>query len=179
MTRLARLRLVLGLCVVLGLFTGWAVLLRPESLGGSVVYLVVRGDSMLPTYQTGDLVILRARSTYGAGEIVAYRVPAGELGAGHVVIHRIIGGDASSGFELQGDHNPAPDPWRPRPTDVAGAAWLVVPGAGRILATMHQPIVLGSLAAALVVGWFVASWPRRGADDDEVQHEARASFPAR
>jgi signal peptidase I len=178
-TRLARLCPVLGLVVALGLLAGWAVLLRPESLGGSVVYLVVRGDSMLPTYQTGDLVVLRAQTTYHPGEIVAYRVPAGEIGAGHVVIHRIVGGDASSGFDLRGDHNPAPDPWRPRATDVAGAAWFVVPGAGRVLATLHQPVVLGSLAAALVVGWFVAGRPHRRADDDELPVASGASSPAR
>lgn len=167
MKGLGGLRRILLLAAFGGLLAGWAVLLRPESLGGTTAYLVVRGDSMLPTYETGDLVILRADRSYRAGEIVAYRVPAGELGAGHIVIHRIVGGDGSTGFQVEGDHNPAPDPWRPRTTDIVGAPWLVLPGAGRILATLHQPVVLGALAAALVVGWFVAGGPRRDEEADE------------
>jgi signal peptidase I len=164
---LSRLRGFALLVLFVGLFAGWAVLLRPGSLGGTTAYLVVRGDSMLPTYRTGDLVILRAREAYHAGEIVAYRVPAGELGAGHIVIHRIVAGDASAGFELEGDHNLAPDPWRPHAADVVGAAWVVLPGAGRVLATVRQPVVLASAAAALVVGWFVAGGLRRREDGEE------------
>lgn len=87
----------------------WFVALRPMSLGGPVDYLVIRGDSMLPTYETGDLVIVQSEPTYAVGEIVAYRVPAGELGAGRLVIHRLIGVE-SGGFTVQGDNNPAPDP---------------------------------------------------------------------
>ncbi len=163
--RLARIGGRLGLLLLVGLIAGWAVFLRPLSLGGSDLYLVVRGDSMLPTYQTGDLVVLRARPSYSVGEIVAYRVPDGELGAGHVIIHRIAGGDPVHGFVMQGDHNPSPDPWRPRASDVEGAAWILVPGVGRTLATLHHPVVLGSLAAALVVAWFVAAGVGRGRDE--------------
>lgn len=143
---------VLGLGVVL---VAWAQLLRPVSLGGPVDYLVIRGDSMLPTYRTGDLVIVREAQAYGPGDIVAYRVPAGELGAGRLVIHRIVA-DSPSGFVIQGDNNPAPDPWQPTPRDVVGRAWVVIPGIGRVLSTLRQPAVLAAGAVTLlVVGWFL------------------------
>ncbi|HYM82894.1 MAG TPA: signal peptidase I, partial [Candidatus Dormibacteraeota bacterium] len=114
----ARLRRAAGLVAFVGLVVAWAIVLRPVALGGQTLFLVVRGDSMLPTYQTGDLVILRSADAYRQGEVVAYRVPAGELGAGRIVIHRIVGGDAVSGYLVKGDHNPAVDPWRPKPSDI-------------------------------------------------------------
>lgn len=135
-------------CVLLVGF--WFVALRPQSLGGSVTYLVVRGDSMVPTYDGGDLVVIRAAERYAVGDVVAYRVPAGEVGAGHLVIHRIVGGDAETGFLLRGDNNPSVDPWMPRREDVAGTAWVSVAGVGKALAFVHKPAVMGALAVALL-----------------------------
>jgi signal peptidase I len=138
----------------------WLVVLRPQSLGGPVLYVVVRGDSMLPTYQSGDLVVARSESSYAAGDIVAYRVPSEEFGAGRIVIHRITGTGTGNGFVVQGDHNPSPDPWSPRASDIAGRAWLVAPGLGRAVAFIHQPVVAGGLAAGLVVMVLLARGPR-------------------
>ena len=45
----------IGLAILLVLVAGWVVFLRPVSLGGSVMYIVIRGDSMEPAYQSGDL----------------------------------------------------------------------------------------------------------------------------
>ncbi len=158
-----------GSLALIGLLLGWAILLRPAALGGDALFLVVRGDSMLPTHETGDLVILRSAATYRVGEVVAYRVPAGELGAGRIVIHRIVGGDGGTGFLVKGDHNPSIDPWRPKQADVAGAEWLALAGVGRWLAWLHQPFVLAGLAAALVAGWF--AW--RASRDAEGRRERR------
>ena len=154
-----RIRNGVGLAALLVAGGLWAVTLRPILLGGPATYIVVRGDSMNPTYATGDLVILQRAPAYAAGDIVAYRVPDGDLGAGLVVVHRIIGGDASTGFVLEGDNNPAPDPWTPRQRDVVGRAALLLPGVGRVVAAMRQPAVLGAAGAALIVTLFLL--PRR------------------
>ena len=128
----------------------WFVALRPSSLGGLVTYLVIRGDSMEPTYHGGDLVAVKVAERYAVGDVVAYRVPAGEIGAGHLVVHRIVGGTGETGFLLRGDHNPSVDPWMPRSEDVAGTAWFSVAGAGKVLAFVRQPAVAGELAVALL-----------------------------
>jgi signal peptidase I len=146
-----------GLVLAFGLFAAWWVALAPSSLGGPVTYVVIRGDSMFPAMEGGDLVIVRSTAAYSVGDVVAYRVPAGELGEGRIVIHRIVGGE-SSGFVVQGDNNPAPDPWRPRLAETVGTVWFRVPAVGRILATLHQPAVAGSLAAAIVVAALVLRW---------------------
>jgi signal peptidase I len=152
----ANLRRSGGLTVAIVIIGLWAVFLRPQSLGGPATYLVIRGNSMEPTYHGGDLVIVREAPSYTTGDIVAYRVPAGEIGAGHVVIHRIAGGDGQAGYLLQGDNNPSVDPWMPRLGDIAGRSWVVIPGAGRLLSTIHQPAVAGALAvAALAIAAFL------------------------
>jgi signal peptidase I len=68
----------------------WFAILRPQWLGGPAMYLVVRGDSMLPTYQNGDLLVIMNQEGYSVGYPAAYRVPAAELGAGRIVVHRVI-----------------------------------------------------------------------------------------
>lgn len=137
----------------------WAFTLRPQALGGPAVFVAVRGSSMLPTYQHGDLVVVESVAHYSVGEVVAYRVPAGQIGAGKIVIHRIIGGDAARGFTLQGDHNTTPDPWSPREGDMVGVATFRLPNAGRLIALVRQPAILAGLAAALMVTVILARPP--------------------
>lgn len=148
------------LLVLLGV---WAVVLRPQSLGGPAAYIVVRGSSMLPTYTTGDLLIVRSAPTYGVGEVVAYRVAAGDIGAGHIVVHRIVGGDAMGGFLLQGDNNNSVDPWMPKGSDVVGREWVRVPGFGRYVALLHQPATLAALATAVIVALMAMGGPKPAA----------------
>ena len=150
----------LSLLATLGVLAAWAVTFRPLILGGPATYIVVRGDSMLPSYETGDLVITQAVPPYHVGEAVAYRVPTGELGAGLVVIHRIVGGD-ENGYVMEGDNNPSPDPWLPRSSDILGRAWLHAPGVGRLISLFFRPVFLACLAASVVVGWLVARRTRR------------------
>jgi signal peptidase len=138
---------------------GWAVTLRPASLGGPATYVVVRGDSMLPGFHSGDLAILQAARGYERGDAIGYRVPAGEVGAGQVVVHRIVGGDGQAGYVMEGDNNPAPDPWLPREDDVAGKVWLLLPGVGRAIVIAHQPAVAGALAVSLLVMVVLARRP--------------------
>ena len=130
---------------------GWFLLLRPTWLGGPASYLTVTGISMEPTLQSGDLVIARQADTYAPGEIVAFRVPAGEPGAGDLVIHRIVGGSANDGFITQGDNKPRPDPWRPTGNDVVGSPWFVIPGAGPVMQWLRTPAVFAAIAAGIVV----------------------------
>jgi signal peptidase len=141
------------------LVLGWVVLFRPQLLGGPATYLVVRGMSMLPAYETGDLVILQQQPTYAVGEVIGYRVPAGEIGAGRLVLHRIIG-TSPGGFLVQGDNNEAIDPWTPTAGDVAGTLWIAIPVVGRVLAWLHEPAVIGALATAFVVAATVTHEPR-------------------
>jgi len=141
------------------LFAGWFLLLRPSTLGGPAGYLWVNGTSMEPTLESGDLVIVHRADTYAVGDVVGYRVPDGEPAAGGLVIHRIVGGSATSGFVTQGDNKPRPDDWHPKPNDIVGTSWFVLPGAGPLVTWLRQPTVVGALAAALVVFSIMMSRP--------------------
>src|SRR6185369_917685 len=101
--------------------------------------------------------------TYASGEIVAYRIPAGEPAAGYQVIHRIVGGDASAGFLMRGDNTNGPDQWHPKAGDVLGRELFFIPGAARLLLLLRNPLLLGSLAAAFVTAWLLLPGTRPGA----------------
>jgi signal peptidase I len=151
MTNVRAIRTIVWACCVVAALGAWAVLLRPASMGGSAGYVMIRGASMLPTYVTGDLVITRRAASYANGDIVAYKVPAGEFGEGIVVIHRIIGGSAEEGFVIQGDNNEFRDDWKPKSKDIVGVAWLRLPRVGLILGFLHAPVPLACLAAATTI----------------------------
>jgi signal peptidase len=155
------LRTVVSLMVIGVVIVVWAFTLRPQALGGPAVFVAVRGSSMLPTYQHGDLVVVEAAPSYRIGQVVAYRVPAGQIGAGKIVVHRIIGGDARGGFILRGDNNSSADPWMPKEGDMVGVATVALPNAGRVIALVRQPVLLAGLAAALVVTIILAQPPGR------------------
>jgi signal peptidase len=178
---MTRLRFTLGvgfLLVFLVLGAGWTLVLRPPSLGGPAGYVLVRGVSMLPTYRSGDLVITQRKQAYAKGEVVAYRIPKGQIGEGIIVIHRIVGGSARDGYVLKGDNNNAPDEWRPRPRDIVGAAWLHLPHAGQVLAWLHAPVPLASLTTAIAVAMVLVPRPDQrsspvGEGNDALDDERR------
>ncbi len=133
--------------LMMATLAAWFVLLRPAVLGGTTGYVMVSGISMEPTYYTGDLVLTRRLSEYRTGDVVAFRIPAGEQGGGGIVIHRVVGGSAADGYELRGDNKDANDPWRPKPGDIVGKAWVHVPGGGRWFEWLREPLNL-----AVVIG---------------------------
>jgi signal peptidase I len=140
---------VRNLLIVVGVIA-WAIFLRPQWLGGPATFVLVRGDSMVPTYENGDFLLVYPQADYGVGDIVAYKVPTGQVGAGHLVVHRISAVSAA-GLELQGDNNPAQDPWTATTADLVGEVVVRVPGVGVILAFALQPIIAAGLASACVV----------------------------
>ena len=140
----------LAAAVVLAAITGpllW--LLLPASLGGRTSWTMVVGHSMEPTMYPGDLVITRT-SHYDIGDVVVYAIPDGTPGEGVMVIHRIVGGDPVNGFITLGDNRDIRDPWRPRPADITGEAWRVLPKGGWVLAWLRSPLSIGLFMSVMV-----------------------------
>lgn len=142
-------RTVMVWLVTLILATGWFAFLRPTIWGGPLTYVVIRGTSMRPTYQPGDLVLVRREANYGPGDIVAYRVPDDYLASDLLLIHRIIGGSGEKGFTLLGDNNQENDIWYPKTSDIVGRPVFHIPSVGLVLTFLRAPLVLASLAAGV------------------------------
>lgn len=159
---LRRLARILGFVVIV---IAWAVLLRPQFLGGPAGFVTVAGTSMEPRMHTGDVVLVHRQDAYAVGDVVAYRIPHGQAGAGRVVIHRIVGGNARDGFVMRGDNRDSDDMWRPRPADVVGKQEARVPAVGLAARMILTPVGLGLLSAlgvvALVLGDSRPRAPRR------------------
>ena len=119
----------------------WGLFLRPQSMGGPISNIAVSGSSMLPTFESGDFLIVKRERTYSEGDVVVYSIPEGEVGAGSRIVHRIVGGDAD-GFVIRGDNNSSIDPWLPTNADIVGQVWFRIPRLANILAYLRNPTVL-------------------------------------
>lgn len=139
---------LLSTLVVLAGAIAWAALLSPTFMGGPASYVLVSGESMEPALHGGDLVVTRERADYAVGDVVAYRVPKGEIGEGAIVIHRIVGG-GPGGYLLRGDNRGQDDLWRPTRDDVVGSMWFSLSGAGLYVARISQPLPLACLMALI------------------------------
>lgn len=148
----------LATLVELAVIVAVLLLCWPQRLGGSLAFVEVSGNSMLPTYRSGDLLVTRAQAEYHVGDVVVYVVPSGDVGAGTDVVHRIVGGDGRSGFRTRGDNNAYPDPWRPRATEVVGRVLLHVDGAGAWLEFLTRPVNIGILCGSTTITCML--WPR-------------------
>ena len=123
--------------IVLG--TIWFYL-APVQLGGSATYVVTHGISMEPRFHTGDLAIVRSKSSYHVGEIVAYHNNMLHT----IVLHRIVG-RAGDRYLFKGDNNDFIDPEHPLASQLIGALWVHIPGAGVRLQSIRSPAVMGGL----------------------------------
>ncbi len=168
-------RRMLGNLVVLGLLGLWFVVLGPTAFGGPAGYIEVSGHSMDGTYKTGDLILTRQQDTYATGDIVTFKVDGGGQ-----VIHRIIGGDGETGYTLQGDNNPDPDPWHPTDADIVGTSWHRFEGKAWLMHLPQRPWFAGlaaGLLTLLVLG--IDSRPRRkeAAEEPAVEPVTASSIP--
>jgi signal peptidase I len=135
-----RIRKLLSTALALILLgTAWFYL-APTQLGGSSTYVVTHGTSMEPRFHTGDLAIVRSQSSYHVGEVVAYQNHQLHT----MVLHRIIGREGDR-YIFKGDNNDFVDPEHPLASQLIGALWIHIPGAGVHLQSLRSPAAMGGL----------------------------------
>ena len=167
----------LGICSVIAL-GAWILLLRPQLLGGPAAYIIVSGVSMEPALHEGTLVIATRQSSYSLGDVIVYRVPAGDVAAGSDVIHRIVGGAATDGYVVQGDNTNAPDRWRPLVGDVIGREVIAIPAVGPAIGLLRSPLLVALAATTLVVWWLLGGSRRAGPTPASAPSAGPATAPA-
>ena len=121
-----------------------AFVLWPERWGGSMTYVITSGSSMEPSFEQGDLAILRSSSDYEAGDVAAY--DSTELKK--IVMHRITE-ESDKGYTFQGDNNDFLDPETVTDDQMLGELVVRVPSVGTYLTWFLKPINLAIAAAAL------------------------------
>lgn len=124
-------------------------------LSGALSTVVTFGSSMAPRMAADDLVLVRA-SSYGVGDVVAYRSP--ELQ--QIVLHRIVARDADR-FVFQGDNNDFLDPERLTAEHLLGKELLHVPRGGIWLRRLTSPPALAACTFLLLAGGTCAATRRR------------------
>lgn len=158
MPRATRPRRPLGVVACALILAGWYLTLAPTRIGGPLTPVLVRGSSMLPTYEPGDLVVAYRAGRYRTDDVVAFRVPSGQ-----VVIHRVARVDGDR-LVTRGDNRAQDDPWSTTSDDVLGSARFVVPGVGQALRPFARPEPAAVLAG--VVAFLVVLLPNRTQEAD-------------
>jgi signal peptidase I len=180
--RTGKLLANLGTYALVLLAIGGYLWFAPQPLGGPVSYVVTDGISMEPRLHDDDLVIVREASSYGVGDVAAYRSDS----LGRVVLHRIIDATAD-GFVFRGDNNDFIDQDRPGQDEILGKKWLVIPQGGNVLRWVGNPVTATAMAFAvgilLFVGFCVRTARKRrtGAVPSPTPHRpagARSAFLA-
>ena len=107
------------------------IIVVPAAVDG--MPLTVLSGSMRPTYEPGDLVVIRHkdRQDIRIGEIITYQVRSGES---ELVTHRVIGRQSSTdnsiAFRTQGDANKLPDATLIYDYQIHGTVWYRIPMLG-------------------------------------------------
>lgn len=130
------------------------VFLAPPWLGGMVTYVAVRGHSMEPTLDAGDLVVLARSGSYDIGDVIAYRVASMN---GATLIHRIVAIEDGR-YVTKGDNNDFIDEYRPTPREALGKRVVRMPGGASVTGALRSPLGVGALmsvvGASLYLGMF-------------------------
>ena len=157
------LRKLIRSCLALvGLGLG-IILLWPASLGGRGLFVVVQGSSMEPSYSMGDFLYARSTNHAKLGDIVVYRVPAGQPGEGIRVVHRVVGIRPDGRYVFKGDNKKLPDDALPASGDLVARAYFNLgPLPTRVL--VAAPLLM-SIMASLSVGWYF--WRTRTSDEPD------------
>lgn len=123
------------------------IYLWPSALGGDAEFMMVQGESMLPTILPGSFVITKEAPLYEIDDIVAFLQKEG--GLKKIVVHRIID-ETPQGFTIKGDNNPRKDPGFPTEDVILGKVVFATPYVGDVLSSLRNPFVLISSAVVMV-----------------------------
>ena len=135
-----------------------AWLVWPSRFGGGTTMVVVDGNSMVPTYANGDLIVARSDDGYRPGDIVVFKIELpGELHHQALIVHRLIAIDPDGRLTTQGDNRRVADGFSLTTSNIVGRAVLRLPKGGTILRLLSRWWILGFFAGAIAV---VHLWPK-------------------
>ena len=117
------------------------ILFWPSDFGGKTDFMIVQGQSMLPTILPGSFVITEQDPPYSVDEVVAFHMR--QEGQEQIVVHRIINYfPENDNFQTQGDNNDKADVGRYSKVDIIGEVRYVIPHVGGMLGLFRNPVIL-------------------------------------
>jgi len=114
------LYIFLGFLIALAVNEGLKPVLQTDT-----PVVAVFSDSMVPTFEKGDMIIVQGSNEIKVGDIVVYDAPRYR----YPIIHRVIN-ISSKGIITKGDNNPSPDPWITPTEKIHGKAIFRIPFLG-------------------------------------------------
>lgn len=164
----------------------------PRAMGVDSPITVVHGPSMEPTYEDGDILLVKHvdPSSLKVGDVIVFLNPNvpqcksdPDFSPRCRIVHRIVGIETEGDrlyFVTQGDNpvtNPRPDWGRVPPELILGVPVLhiPVPQMGHLLLFLQKPLVRVAIASALVllIVWdFLASAKEEGEQTQESEPES-------
>ena len=128
---------IISLVIILPL----VIFLWPSAVGGKTDFMIVQGQSMVPTILPGSFLIIQHEPPYEVDDVVAYNMVQENIG--QIVVHRIIEYDpVDRDFIMQGDNNEKPDTGTYTQEDIIGEVKFVIPFFGYALSLMRNPVIL-------------------------------------
>lgn len=111
-------------------------------LGTESPLMVVSSESMVPTLNVGDIILVRGVDPRQVtmGTIIIFHSPSNYEMA---IVHRVIQIDNVGGellFRTKGDHNPGPDGWQVPAENLIGVYVAKIPYVGLLSLQLRGPI---------------------------------------
>jgi len=172
--------------IVLLLVAGAAFLLNAR-IGGIQVFDVYPTNSMAPTLEVGDLVVIHSvpYTSIHLGDVIVFARPDPGGGCGsEIIVHRVVN-ITSEGLITWGDNrftNQRPDEplsWPPVPPDcVKGVVVVALPFLGRISEAFPPPLNY-VLVAAIVLLIFMAELFSGKKSEEEAPEASQGDVPSK
>jgi signal peptidase len=124
--------IVLGILIALAVNEGLKPVLQTDT-----PVVAVFSESMVPTFEKGDMVVVQGGTTVVAGDVVVYDSPIYK----YPIIHRVIN-ITDAGVTTKGDNNASPDPWVTPKEKIHGKAILRVPYLGWVKVGAYELLKL-------------------------------------
>jgi signal peptidase I len=158
---------ILALTVFLWLTLG-SYLIVSFWLDNPQPFFIVASQSMFPTLEQGDLILVKGCSIAFVNDIVVFESPRRfQTETTRLIVHRVIKTESINGtvyYKTKGDNNPYPDEW----TDYRGSAYAyngmvsnklligkvvyVIPQVGKVMLFAETPNGIGLILLLLAIG---------------------------
>ena len=120
--------IALGILIALAVNEGLKPLLHTDT-----PVVAVFSESMVPTFDKGDMIIVQGGTVIKTGDIVVYDAPVYK----YPIIHRVIN-ITEAGVVTKGDNNASPDPWVTPTSKIHGKAILRIPYLGWVKVETYE-----------------------------------------